>query len=151
LKSPRERAIARIKTLAAAGVVVGCHGSGYGVVDPMPMPACFESPEPVVTAKVVETKDDGTRLVELLVKFQQTDAKVGQLDAYRIVEFGGGSHKLEITEKTINANDFRVVISVPQDVKHVLFSAEVQCSRGNGFNAELELDESGAVKITRAR
>jgi hypothetical protein len=150
LKSPRERAIARIKTLAAAGVVVGCH-SGYGVVDPMPMPACFESPQPVVAAKVLETKDDGTRLVELLVKFQQTDAKVGQLDAYRIVEFGGGSNKLEITEQAINANDFRVVIAVPKDVKQVLLSAEVHCSRGTGFNAELELDDSGAVKITRAR
>jgi hypothetical protein len=117
----------------------------------MPMPACFESPQPVVTAKVLETKDDGARLVELLVKFQQTDAKVGQLDAYRIVEFGGGSNKLEITEQAINANDFRVVIAVPKDVKQVLLSAEVHCSRGNGFNAELELDDSGAVKITRAR
>jgi hypothetical protein len=150
VKSPRERALARIKTLAAAGVVVGCH-SGYGVVDPMPRPACFESPEPVVTANVVETKDDGTRLVELLVKFQQAEAKFGQLDAYRIVEFGGGSNKLEMTEKTINANDLRVVIAVPKDVKQVLFSAEVHCSHGDGFYAELELGDNGAVKITRAR
>ncbi|MFO0741219.1 MAG: hypothetical protein U0270_35300 [Labilithrix sp.] len=150
MKTPRERALARIKTLAAAGVVVGCN-SGYGVVDPLPSPACFESPGPIVTAKVLETKEDGTRLVELLVKFQQTDAKVGALEAYHVVELGGGSNKLDLTEQAVTANDLRAVIGVPKGVKQVVFTAQVKCANGHGFNAQFDIDDAGTVKLTYVR
>lgn len=150
MKTPRERALAHIKTLAAASIVGAC-GGGYGVVDPMPSPACFENPEAVVTAKVRETKDDGTRLVELTAKFQQKDAKFGELTAYKVVEFGGGQHKLDITEPVINANDLKVVIAVPKDTKQVLFAAEVHCSVGNGFNVQFDIDDAGNVKVTYVR
>lgn len=149
MKTPRDRALAHIKTLAAASMVLGCH-SGYGVVDPMPRPSCFESPKAVVNAKVLETKDDGTRLVELVATFEQSDAKFNALTAYRIKAFNDASdNKLAITEQTINAHDLRVVIAVPKGAKALLLFADVQCAGRTGFSVEFELDDAGAVTITR--
>ena len=149
MKTPRERALASMKTLAAAGVVLSCH-SGYGVVDPMPRPSCFENPKAVVTGKVLETKEDGTRLVELIAKFEQSDAKFEGLTAYRMKAFNDNSeNKLTITEQAINTNDLRVVIAVPKDAKELLLSASVQCADRNGFYVNFEIDAAGAVKITR--
>lgn len=137
---PRERTLARMKHLAAAGVVAGCHGSGYGVVDPMPPPACFETPQPVVTARLVEPMAaDGTRLVELLVKFQQRDAKVGEMQAQVI-----GGAPVEITKHEIGEGELRAVFRVPKGMRSVYFTAQVACAHGTGFTASLEVDDTTA-------
>lgn len=142
MKSPRERALAHIKTLAAASVLVGCHEAGYGVVDPMPTPACFENPKPTVTAKVLETKEDGARLVEVVVKFQQADAKVGDIQAEAL---GEHDSKLEVTEQTVNANDFRAVINVRKGIVLITLYAKVSCAGGSGFQVYLDVDGANVV------
>lgn len=150
MKSPRERALAHLKTLAAAGVVLGCgggsaHGGGgsgpaYGVVDPMPMPSCFENPPIVVTTKLLEKTADGTRLVEVAAKYQQTDTKVTDLGA----NTPSGTH-LEVTDKVMKANDFRGVVHVPKDVTAFFFSAAASCGQGSGFSQYIEVTDTEAT------
>lgn len=125
----RRRTLARWKTLAAAGAVAsGCHGSGYGVVDPMPLPSCLDSPQPTAKAAFVartstESEPQGTRFVEVTYAYTQTGVTLGAIGA---VDNGTGN-ALEVLEPTPSANGFRAVVRVPAGVTEVLMSSPTKC------------------------
>lgn len=146
--SPRARALAHLKSLAAAGgVVAACHDSGYGVVDPLPPPACFSNPEPSVTARYVgEAAADGARVVEITIKHQRPDAKVGKV---RVSRYDSGT-EIPVNDPDIAPDTIRTQFTAPKDLKRATFSVELTCQGGSDFYGYLELEPT-SVKLTPQR
>ncbi|MBX3231521.1 MAG: hypothetical protein KIT84_24170 [Labilithrix sp.] len=153
--SVRARALARLKVLTAvgAGIVVSCgkskgladsHKPGdpepYGVVDPMPLPTCFDGPQPTITAVFVagdagaskSAKGDGGpvlaaggRLVEIDVAFTQDDVALGEITP----------NNLSVVESTKQGKGIRLLVMVPPQADPKVASSHgisigASCARG---------------------
>lgn len=116
----RARAVARMKALAAAGATSVIASCGYGVVDPLPQPTCFESPKPTVTARLLPA-DAGAdeQLIEVKVAFTQTGVTVGE------VRVDGG---VKLKDKQVRTNEIVILLVDERRSTSASLSVEATCN-----------------------
>ncbi len=153
--SVRERTLQRMKVLAALGAATiaascGTQQGGYGVVDPMPSPSCFEkNPKPTVTASYVaadagadaaiEPQDAGgsARRVEMTIAFdRETD-----------VVFSSASADVPILETSMSSTGGRLLLSIPEGRTTAAVTVPFSCS-SNGGTLTIHLTLGSSVTVT---
>lgn len=106
-----------LASTTAVGVVASC---GYGVVDPLPAPNCFSSPQPTATARIVPAPSgqgaDGVVFVEITASFPQT-VTLGTPSVTEAIAGGGTGPSLSVVSSEAISGGYRFVVRVPTRVK----------------------------------
>ena len=151
----RERALARMRVLAggtAAGVVAAC---GYGVVDPLPPPTCFESPQPTATGQVIPAPSgqaaDGVVFVEIIVRYASgVTARSASANEDTSTTASGPTLAIVSSDDTPDGGH-RLVVRVPTRVRAFNVTLTGSCDRAQNsqltINAALDADAGQTVTI----
>jgi hypothetical protein len=148
--------VARFKVLAgtaATGVAVAC---GYGVVDPLPPPSCFQSPQPSATGKLVEppagedAKD--VRFVQITVSFSQNDGSALSNATAREAGVGSNGASLTVVSQAGRTGAYDFLVRVPTRVTTFIAQLSSTCpdqpSGGARLDLRVEIDaDAGAVDV----
>jgi hypothetical protein len=110
---------------------------GYGVVDPLPAPACFDyATPPTATAKFVNAEDVGLdptkasdsgagRYVQVLVTLNQKDVAVGEIQ-------NSGTSGITILRKDLKAGEIEVILyeELGPDEFNTTLQIQTSCAKG---------------------
>jgi hypothetical protein len=154
--SARERAVARLKVLAgtaATGVAVAC---GYGVVDPLPPPMCFQSPQPTATGKIVDAppgedaKD--VRFVQITVSFSQNVGSALSNATAREAGAGSSGASLAVVSQVGRTGAYDFLVRVPTRVTTFIAQLSSTCPDEPNGGARLDLrvgidGDGGTVQV----
>jgi hypothetical protein len=124
---------------------------GYGVVDPLPAPACFDyATQPTATAKFVDPKDVGVdgkadagsgRWVQVIITLNQKDVAVGDIKAQ-------GDNDISIVKQDLEAGEIDLVLFQAPTSTNFQTSIQIQTSCAKGpTRVIVSINEGPAGKV----